>query len=159
MRTVIAPHQLLPKGLLLESLSIETGRVRICVESVASGSRCPLCARGSSRVHSRYFRVVSDLPWHGISVTLLVRARRFFCDEVSCERRIFCERLSDVAARARKTSRWKGRSWRSSWRWADAPEQGWPKNSASWSVEMPCSRGPNAPFRSSRRRCGSSAKR
>ena len=29
----------------------------------------------------------------------------FFCDEASCERRIFCERLPDVAARARKTSR------------------------------------------------------
>ena len=34
-----------------------------------------------------------------------VHARRFFCDEPSCERRIFCERLPDVAARARKTNR------------------------------------------------------
>ncbi len=38
-------------------------------------------------------------------MTLEVRARRFFCDGASCERRIFCERLPDVAARARKTSR------------------------------------------------------
>jgi hypothetical protein len=41
--------------------------------SVASGtrrSRCPLCGRDSSRVHSRYLRTVSDLPWHGISVEL-----------------------------------------------------------------------------------------
>lgn len=29
MRTAIAPHELLPKGLRLESLSIETGRVSI----------------------------------------------------------------------------------------------------------------------------------
>ena len=105
MRTAIADHELLPKGLQLESLSIETGRVAVSVSSGASSSRCPLCGCGSSRAHSRYSRVVSDLPWHGISVTLEVRARRFFCDEASCERGIFCERLPEIAARARKTGR------------------------------------------------------
>jgi transposase len=105
MRTAIATHELLPKGLDLENLSIETGRVSISLSSGTSRSVCPLCGRGSSRVHSRYSRTVSDLPWHGISVTLKVHARRFFCDEPSCERRIFCERLPEVAARARKTMR------------------------------------------------------
>ncbi len=108
MRTVIEAHELLPKGLQLENLGIETGRVSI---SMSSGSRkcvCPSCGRDSSRVHSRYSRTVSDLPWHGVSVELEVRARRFFCDEASCERRIFCERLPYVAARARKTRRLEG---------------------------------------------------
>src|SRR5215210_2578161 len=105
MRTAIAPHELLPKGLDLESFSIETGRVSICVSSGTRRSGCPGCGRGSARVHSGYARTVSDLPWHGISVELEVRARRFFCDEPSCERRIFCERLPEVAARARKTDR------------------------------------------------------
>jgi transposase len=105
MRTAIAPHELLPEGLYLESLSIGTERIGICVASEANRSRCPVCGFVSSRVHSRYSRAVSDLPWHGISVALEVRARRFFCDEASCERRIFCERLSEIAARARKTDR------------------------------------------------------
>src|SRR5215210_6118436 len=105
MRTAIAPHELLPKGLDLESLRIETGRVSICVSSGTRRSVCPLCGRASSRVHSRYARTVSDLPWHGISVELEVLARRFFCEESSCERKIFCERLPEVAARARKTVR------------------------------------------------------
>ena len=105
MRTATATHELLPKGLDLENLSIETERVSISLSSGTSRSVCPLCGRGSSRVHSRYSRTVSDLPWHGISVTLEVHARRFFCDEPSCERRIFCERLPEVAARARKTMR------------------------------------------------------
>lgn len=105
MRTAIAHHELLPGGLYLESLSIQTGRVGIRVASGASKSRCPVCGLVSSRVHSRYSRTVSDLPWHGLPVTLEVRARRFFCDEPSCERRIFCERLPEVAARARKTGR------------------------------------------------------
>src|SRR5215211_5565588 len=105
MRTTISSHELLPKGLYLESLSIGTGRAVISVSSGARGCACPICGRRSSRVHSRYRRTVSDLPWHGISVELEVRARRFFCDEASCERKIFCERLPDVAARARKTDR------------------------------------------------------
>ncbi len=105
MRTVIEAHGLLPEGLSLESLSIEGGRVVISVSSRTSRSRCPVCGRGSSRVHSRYSRAVSDLPWHGISVELAVRARRFFCNEASCEWSIFCERMPDIAARARKTAR------------------------------------------------------
>ena len=105
MRTAISTHELLPKGLDLEGLSVGSGRVSISVSSGATGCLCPVCGRGSSRVHSRYSRTVSDLPWHGISVELEVRARRFFCDEASCERRIFCERLPDLRAYARKTSK------------------------------------------------------
>ena len=108
MRTVVASHQLLPKGLELQSLSVESGHVNICAGSGATKCICPLCGNGSSRVHIRYVRTVSDLPWHGICVTFKIRARRFFCNEVSCERKIFCERLEEVAARARKTSRLEG---------------------------------------------------
>src|SRR5215218_6431523 len=99
MRTVIASHELLPRGLKLESLSIEAGHVSICVGSGATRCVCPVCGHRSARAHSRYHRTVSDLPWHGISVTLNIRARRFFCDDPSCKRKIFCERLPDVAAR------------------------------------------------------------
>ncbi len=56
-------------------------------------------------MHSRYRRTVADLPLRGVPVTLRVRARRFFCENPGCERRIFCERLPEVAAYARKTSR------------------------------------------------------
>lgn len=41
-------------------------------------------------------------------MVLEVRARKFFCDDVGCERRIYCERPPDVAARARKTDRLEG---------------------------------------------------
>jgi len=105
MRTVIASHELLPRGLKLESLSIETGRVSISVGSDSTRSPCPVCGHRSARAHSRYLRTVSDLPWHGISVTLKIHARRFFCDDLSCKRRIFCERLPEIRPRARKTFR------------------------------------------------------
>ncbi len=105
MRIVIASHELLPRGLKLESLSIETGRVSISVGSDSTRSPCPVCGHRSARAHSRYLRTVSDLPWHGISVTLKIHARRFFCDDPSCKRRIFCERLPEIRPRARKTFR------------------------------------------------------
>ena len=74
-------------------------------ESADFRARCPFCGRRTERVHSRYQRTVTDLPWCGIAVEIRIHARRFFCDEPSCERRIFCERLPEVAARARKTGR------------------------------------------------------
>jgi transposase len=67
---------------------------------------CPRCGLASSRVHSRYHRAVADLPWHGVSVRLDLRTRRFFCQNGLCQQAIFCERLpSVVSAYARKTAR------------------------------------------------------
>jgi len=105
MRTAVASPELIPNGLQLESLSIEAGKVTLSTRSRESRALCPVCGGGSSRLHSRYLRTVSDLPWHGARVKLEIRARRFFCDEVSCERRIFCERLPEIAPHARKTAR------------------------------------------------------
>ena len=62
MRTVIANHKLLPRGLRLEGLSIEAGKVTIFASSGESRARCPICGQDSPRVHSRYHRTVSDLP-------------------------------------------------------------------------------------------------
>jgi transposase len=59
-------------------------------------------------VHSRYERIIADLPWHGVPVTLHVGVRRFFCNNLRCERAIFAERLEEVAAYARKTERLQG---------------------------------------------------
>ena len=103
MRTAIAPHELLPRPAPRKP-EHRDGAVSI---RVASGSRVPLpglrpCLLPGSQ----------PLLAHGLRPSLardLGRARgparRFFCDEPSCERKIFCERLADVAARARKTDR------------------------------------------------------
>ena len=73
-------------------------------------ARCPLCGRRSKRVHSRYLRTLADLPWGEHAVTVLLSVRRLFCDNVRCTRRIFAERLPDLAAPwARRTTRLAGR--------------------------------------------------
>jgi transposase len=98
-------HDLIPKGLRVEHLFIDHERVVVFAASVAPSASCPVCGRYSRRVHSRYVRKIADLPWHGTPIILRARVRRFFCEEGSCEREIFCERLEEVAAHARKTGR------------------------------------------------------
>ncbi|HZS91449.1 MAG TPA: ISL3 family transposase [Chloroflexota bacterium] len=67
---------------------------------------CPACGQASARVHSRYLRLVRDLPSAGQPVRLLLRVRRFFCGAPSCPKRTFAERLPDlVPYRARQTPR------------------------------------------------------
>jgi transposase len=54
-------------------------------------------------------RTLADLPWQGVPVSVHLRVRRFFCEEVACQRAIFAERLPGVAAPyARRTERLEG---------------------------------------------------
>jgi zinc-finger of transposase IS204/IS1001/IS1096/IS1165 len=67
---------------------------------------CPLCSEPASRVHSRYERMLQDLPWSGKRVRLSLHVRRFFCANPCCPRQIFAERLPALTeAQARRTSR------------------------------------------------------
>jgi hypothetical protein len=66
----------------------------------------PVCGARSERVHSRYVRRVADLPWLEVAVHLQLQVRRFFCDQSTCPRVIFTERLPGVVAPyARRTER------------------------------------------------------
>ncbi len=67
---------------------------------------CPLCQTSSSRIHSHYSRTVADLPWADKQVVFNLEVSRFFCDNDSCSRKIFTERLHPaIAAYARRTAR------------------------------------------------------
>lgn len=60
---------------------------------------CPACEASAPRVHSRYERVVRDLPWRGTPMRIRFLVRRFFCDNVGCGCRIFTEQLPEVVER------------------------------------------------------------
>jgi len=96
----------------LETWTLEPAQSAITINLHArqATARCPLCARRSKRVHSRYERTLADLPWGEYAVTVRLSVRRLFCDNKKCERRLFAERLPAVAAPwARKTTRLAGR--------------------------------------------------
>jgi len=80
--------------------------VRIELHNEQPEAGCPLCGHPAHRVQSRYQRILADVPLGGKRLHLRVWVRRFFCDNPSCERRIFAERLGDLAAPyARRTQR------------------------------------------------------
>jgi transposase len=74
--------------------------------STQRASRCPLCDQASEQVHSRYQRVVADVPCGSQQVNLDLEVRKFFCRTPTCPRKIFTERLPDlVQPSARMTNR------------------------------------------------------
>ena len=81
-------------------------RINDHLEARRQSVPCPQCGAKSSRVHSRYRRRVSDLPWSSWPVQLVVHTRKFFCHNIRCLRRIFTETFPGVLAPyARRTQR------------------------------------------------------
>ncbi len=95
-----------PEKLDLICLRAEAQCITLTACTTAPEAGCPLCGKSSDRIHSRYVRTLADLPWQGIPVRMSLHVRRFFCEEPTCERQIFAERLPAVAAHyARRTGR------------------------------------------------------
>jgi transposase len=98
----------LPTPKLLDLTGIRATENAITLDARTSSrvARCPECGKKSARVHSCYTRMLADLPWQGIPVTMYLRVRRFFCDHKACNRVIFAERLPGLAAHyGRRTER------------------------------------------------------
>src|ERR671936_3083603 len=98
--------QLLPAlgSLRLEQACVGNRGLVLVLATRRRTACCPVCGRRSRRSHSRYRRTLADLPWGGRPVTLQVRVRRFRCANRRCPRRIFAERLPELAApHARRT--------------------------------------------------------
>ena len=99
-----------PELLSLISVSTDAQSITITARTSSCNARCPMCGRKSAKVHSRYTRTVADLPWQNIPVTVSLHVRRFFCEEGSCGRAIFAERLPELvecyALRTRRLDSW-----------------------------------------------------
>jgi transposase len=92
----------------LSSWAIEDRQAHITLglTSITTRGRCPSCSRFSAHIHSRYQRTLADLPWATFQVRLNVQVHKFFCRHKACQRRIFTERLPDIAEPwARRTLR------------------------------------------------------
>jgi transposase len=99
---------LLPDTSCLQLVRLEADErsLIVIVATTSSGALCPRCHCRSESIHSRYTRVVADLPWAGWAVRLKLHVRRFFCRNPECQGRIFTERLPTVVApSARRTTR------------------------------------------------------
>ncbi|WP_043343786.1 ISL3 family transposase [Belnapia moabensis] len=97
---------LIPAGLLVQQILPSPELLTIVVAPREPWAACPACGKPSWRVHSRYDRILNDLPWQGQPVRLRVQARRFRCLQPECRRLTFAEPLADTALpAARRTGR------------------------------------------------------
>lgn len=92
------------------SLDITQKQLSLVVTSIQTDSHCPICHSVSDRIHSRYQRTLQDLPWSNYAVRLILQARKFFCINPACQRRIFTERFPQMTEPwARRTCRFAQR--------------------------------------------------
>jgi transposase len=90
----------------VDSIALENQGLTLDVAVTAPQATCPDCTQPSARVHSRYRRTLTDLPWATMPVTLHLCVRRFWCETPSCGRQTFTERAPQVAScYARVTAR------------------------------------------------------
>src|SRR5260370_17513140 len=84
---------LLPDTSCLQLVRLEADEQSLIaiVETTSSEALCPLCHCRSESIHSRYTRVVADLPWAGWAVRLKLHVRRFFCRNQEGQGRIFTQ--------------------------------------------------------------------
>lgn len=85
-----------PRILLLDRIERDANRFRLIVH-VEQEPSCPHCGEVSRSRHSSYSRRLQDLPWQGVAVELWTIVSRFRCRNSSCPRKIFCERLPEIA--------------------------------------------------------------
>jgi transposase len=100
-----------PNTFHLESWTLDAAHHQIVlrVSSTQRVACCPRCHCLTQRIHSRYERILKDLPWASFGLTIQLQVHKFFCLNRGCPRRIFTERLAQVAIPwARQTVRLSG---------------------------------------------------
>jgi transposase len=86
----------LPGITVQEVISTEAALLVVAV-SGKQEEYCPGCHQLSHRVHSYYQRCPQDLPISGQTVQLVLRVRRFRCENADCPRKTFVERVRRCA--------------------------------------------------------------
>ena len=88
---------ILPQNVRIKvcSLTLDSGSLLINASTCQTGSYCPVCCMRSVRIHSKYIRELSDLPISGSSVRIKLMARKYFCDNSTCSRKVFTERFAN----------------------------------------------------------------
>lgn len=96
----------LSDDLRIDQCTITASALIIQVISTQPVCCCPVCDQTSDQIHSRYLRVVADVPCGNRPVCLHLEVRKFFCRNTNCLRKIFTERLPElVQPSARMTKR------------------------------------------------------
>src|SRR5262245_9385123 len=100
---------LLPRAVSVQldtvSIDEQTKSVTLKLTSTQVLPHCPLCQMPARLIHSTYVRTLADLPWAEVAVCLHLQVRKCYCENPTCVRKIFSERVVLLAAAwARRTA-------------------------------------------------------
>ncbi|MCS2302007.1 transposase family protein [Bacteroides ovatus] len=82
-----------------DGISEAVGSLTVFLHTAGKGASCPYCGHFSHRLHSYYSRHIEDLEVYGHTLELVIKVGKYYCDNVSCPQKIFCEPLSFLARR------------------------------------------------------------
>jgi transposase len=90
------------KDVIVTKVENLNNQVHVWLEPVLQMQVCPACRHETKRTHSYREQLVKDLPLQGLSCTLHLRKRRYFCPHCGT---VFQEKLSFLARYQRNTNR------------------------------------------------------
>lgn len=89
----------------IESVEVCNDIVHVYAHGALDHGVCPYCGSVSHRVHSRYYRTITDLPILGRRAILHLEMRKFFCPNHDCKFKTFAEQPGNEIFRYRRRSR------------------------------------------------------
>ena len=95
----------LDKKLIVTGKKIEDGVMYIYCETEKQITKCKYCGNESENVHSTYTRIISDLTIQNYKVKLVIKVRKYFCNNNKCQHTTFAEPLDFVEKNAIRTKR------------------------------------------------------
>ena len=97
--------QELDKKLIVTKKEIIDGIMYIYCETKKQKTKCKYCGEESETVHSTYTRIISDLPIQNYKVKLVIKVKKYFCNNEKCKKTTFAEPLNFVDKNAIRTKR------------------------------------------------------
>ena len=97
--------KLLDKQLKYEGHEIKGNEIHIRVTSRRNVLNCPYWGKKSRKVHSKYRRMIRDMPISGKKVYMEIVNRKMFCTNVKCTKKTFSERYDFVGSKEKKSKR------------------------------------------------------
>lgn len=82
-----------------DGISEDACSLKVFLHTPGRGASCPSCGHFSHRLHSYYSRHIEDLEVYNHALELVIKVGKYYCDNVSCPQKIFCEPLSFLARR------------------------------------------------------------
>ena len=91
-----------PKDIEFTGITHSEEEITLTLKSTTHEQPCPICGTISHNYHSTYKRKIHDLPILGKTVYLNITAYRYYCENVECEQKVFCEELDGFSGKYRR---------------------------------------------------------